>query len=167
MNVQLERQFNRTSISIKDLDQAIKYLIRLNEIPVNSSDFEVRSALLVAAIISYSRPFSGNSEDEFATGTPKFGKNEQREIKDMIGEEAIAFHKMVIDLRNKAIAHSEYKKNPTRRLKEYPMENGFLTISRHFDILSVDLDTSYFLKLAEAVKKVLVNKLYTLNKSGR
>ncbi|MFA7207934.1 MAG: hypothetical protein WC084_04625 [Synergistaceae bacterium] len=85
----------------------------------------------------------------------------------MIGEEAIAFHKMIIDLRNKAIAHSEYKKNPTRRLKEYPMENGFLTISRHFDILSVDLDTSYFLKLAEAVKKVLVNKLYTLNKSGR
>ncbi len=52
MNVQLV-QFNRTSISIKDLDQAIKYLIRLNEILVNSSDFEVRSALLVAAIISY------------------------------------------------------------------------------------------------------------------
>ena len=47
------------------------------------------------------------------------------------------------------------------------MENGFLTICRHFDILSVDLDTSYFLKLAEAVKKVLVNKLFTLNKSGR
>jgi len=74
MNVQLERQFNRTSISIKDLDQAIKYLIRLNEIPVNSSDFEVRSALLVAAIISYSRPFSVTPKVRFQQGTQNLGK---------------------------------------------------------------------------------------------
>jgi len=55
----IEKQFNRTRISINDLDQAIKYLKYLNQNTINS-DYIIRSALLTAAIISYSRPFSDN-----------------------------------------------------------------------------------------------------------
>ena len=159
-----QKQFNRINISIKDLDQAIKYLKRFNEIPSDSKDFEVRSAFLVAAIISYIRPFTNNYDNAFATGKQEYVKSEQTEIIEMTNQRVFDYHKKIKDLRNKAIAHSDYKKNPTQRIKEHSTENGFLTISYPFNILSVDLDTSIFLQLAEAGKKVFENKLCVLNR---
>lgn len=160
----LEKQFNRTNISIKDLEQTIKYLERLNKIPVDSDDFSVRSALLIAAIISYSRPFSNNSEHDLATGKQKFTGKEVKNLKKEIGESVITYHDKILNLRNTAIAHSEYINNPTQRVNEYSTGNGFLIKSRSFDILSVDLNTSIFLKLTEQVKKIFENKLSDLHK---
>ena len=162
--VKIEKQFNRTRISINDLDQTIKYLECLNRITSHEDDI-IRSALLIAAIISYSRPFSENRSDKLSVGIQKFGQDEKKEIKNEIGEETFAYHKKILGLRNKAVAHSEYATNPTKRSKNYSNKKGFVITSRFFNVLSLnDFDPIIFQKLAECVKKILVNKLYDLNK---
>jgi hypothetical protein len=154
----LEKQFNRTSISINDFSQAEKYLEFLSKAELPQLDI-LRSSLLVAAIISYARPFSDNNAHEKATGKLKVS---EKEIRQVIGKRGLELHKKVLGLRNRAIAHSEYDMNPTRLVEKHVGEHGFVLTSRFFNILGEEIDPNLFLKLSQKMGLLISARLFTL-----
>ncbi len=155
----LEKQFNRTRISINDLEQAGEYLDFLINAGSPQPDI-LRSSLLVAAIVSYARPFTDNNAHDKATGRLNVS---DKEIRQLVGKQGLELHKKILDLRNRAIAHSEYDMNPTSRVEKHAGEHGFVLKSRFFNILGKELDYNLFLNLSRKLKGYLDGKLFDLN----
>ncbi|MBV5271191.1 MAG: hypothetical protein JZU55_16415, partial [Afipia sp.] len=67
-------------------------------------------ALVFTAIVSYYRPFSPNEKNKNAQATS------QLKLDDFspLSHEELGLHEKCKELRNQALAHSEYKHNPTR-----------------------------------------------------
>lgn len=155
----LDKQFNRTRISINDFEQARKYLEFLSTADLSQLDI-LRSSLLVAAIISYARPFSDNNAHEKAAGKLKVSK---KEIRTLVGKQGLELHEKVLDLRNRAVAHSEYEMNPIKRVEKTAGEQGFVLQSRFFNILGEKIDPNLFLELSRKMESLMRERLVTLN----
>lgn len=104
-----ELAFNRFSIAVFDLEKSIEYA---EEAQRHSQSDLAHEALLFSAIVCYYRPFSPNEKDKSA-------KSESRlRLEDFspLTRAESKVHEKCKELRNKALAHSEYDFNPTRRL---------------------------------------------------
>ncbi len=109
MTIQTEAEFNRYSISLRDFESASEYA---GLAAMRRKNDYIKEALLMATIISYARPFSPNQhKTDIKDATSRLS------IDTFIGltNEQQALHGELIELRNKAIAHSEYARNPTLR----------------------------------------------------
>lgn len=135
--------FYRAAISECDFNEAEIYLV---ELPNASSDI-VRKALLVAAIIAYGRPFTINEKRKPPEASPKITLLNDH----LLTDEQRAMHEHLITLRNKAIAHSEFLRNPV--VLGAVQENAISFKAEPFEILKEQISSDVFLALCRMRKK--------------
>jgi|GEM_PF-989750 len=107
MAISSEAELNRYSIAVRDFEDAQRFLCAARNHGIDSIEYE---ALLFAAIISYWRPFSLNEKSKSAAASVRL------DIQNFgtLSENQKELHRNCENLRNKALAHSEYEYNPTR-----------------------------------------------------
>jgi hypothetical protein len=98
-------KFNRFSISLKDFEKATEFLAEAKNYQIGSL---VHEALIFAAIVCYYRPFSQNEK-------PSAPAASQLNLSDFspLSAEECAIHEKCKELRNKVLAHAEFKYHPT------------------------------------------------------
>jgi hypothetical protein len=102
-----EPKFHRFSISLKDFEKAAEFLAEAQRHQCGSL---VHEALVFAAIICYYRPFSSNEKDSFAPAAKQLTLSDFSKL----SVEEFTIHDTCKELRNKALAHAEFKYHPTR-----------------------------------------------------
>lgn len=111
----------------------------------------------MAAIIAYSRPFvvsrSEKSKNAAATISVK-GLHLEGEAKDL--------HKAIREIRNEALAHSEYARYPVKIVNRG--DTGFLLSASRFNILSQPISRRLFKKLCKLMSKHCESRLFSLNR---
>lgn len=103
-----EAEFHRLSISKNDFENAV---IFAKEAQQHSMSTRAHEALVFAAIVSYCRPFSQNEKKK--NNSPASDRLSLEDFRPL-SETETKLHTQCEDLRNQALAHSEYKRNPTR-----------------------------------------------------
>jgi hypothetical protein len=131
-----ESEFNRYSIAFFDFEQAVAYAM---EAKTHSAATLAHEALLFAAIVSYYRPFSPNEKNK---NTPAASQLTTKNFSPFTHED-MSLHEKLKELRNKALAHSEFCFNPTHRNPE----SGIIS-SRPFSLLSHSVDIAGLIHLA-------------------
>jgi hypothetical protein len=101
-----DRQFNRAYVSMHDMDRCVESL-ECAAAALEHQDDKAARGLLTAAIVCYARPFSGNADHPRATASPSFRVSR-------LSKEERVLHHHVLELRNKAIAHSDAERNPVK-----------------------------------------------------
>lgn len=101
-----EAKFNRFSISLKDFEKANSFL---SEARNHGFGGVVHEALTFAAIICYYRPFSPNEKSQPAPATSQLTLADFQPL----SSDELAIHEKCKELRNKALAHSEFTYHPT------------------------------------------------------
>lgn len=134
--IRSDKELNRYSISIIDFEKAIEFLQEAEKFSQDTPAFE---ALVTAGIIAYCRPFSANELNKKAEAVSKI----TIESFSYISDKEISLHDLCMKVRNKAIAHSEWLKHPTRRDHQSNIIRG-----RHYSILSEQIDRVLLVKLA-------------------
>ena len=121
----LERKFNRLTLSRQDFAEAIEYLdcIESNEPSV------ARRAFLSMAVISYARPF------RTSYGAGRASALIKPPLDEVLTPEERQLHSGLLELRDQAIAHSDYEIRPTRRVPT-PGLSGMMSRTRPFDVQS-------------------------------
>ena len=147
---QIEAQFNRVFISKYDFKEAEEYLLSYKL----ELDDVIKRAILVAAVISYSRPFTKNEGGKNGKSTSILKGSVNKILKES-GE--IEFHEKILDLRKKAVAHSDFSKNPTRLIEA--SKKGTTVSHRKFDLLVEILDSD--IKLFLSITKKMINHCYS------
>jgi hypothetical protein len=142
MPIATERDFNRYSIATRDLEKALEFASEARHYPANSVVYE---ALLFAAIVSYSRPFSGN---EKLADAPAVAGLSVGVIGALSGLER-KIHDRCRTLRNKALAHSEFALNPTRL-----RSSTGVVVSRPFSLLSPPFDLDGFIQVVAKLRLI-------------
>ncbi|NOZ10041.1 MAG: hypothetical protein GXP09_03180 [Gammaproteobacteria bacterium] len=150
-----DSQFNRVSISTKDFQEAQEYLGELSE----GQSAVVQRGLLVAAIVSYSRPFTTNRSGEKSRATNTLQSN----MLKVLSKSAKELHEKILGLRHTGVAHSDFDRKPTSRV---PFEgSGVLIRSKTFNPLSEGIDIEMFKEMAKNMESCCVTKLIELNRS--
>ena len=101
------KTINRLTISTHDWEHCLKFLQELSNHAYGSTTYE---ALLIAAVIFYIRPFSGNERGKDASADSKVDDK----VLEGLTDEECKLHETLLTLRMKAIAHSEWTYHPTR-----------------------------------------------------
>jgi hypothetical protein len=123
----LDQKLKRHLISKDDFDQAEIFLIGFNQNQPES----VQRALLISAVIAYGRPFSNNELLENADASSKIP---EEPITKQLSKNQKKLHEGILQLRNKAIAHSESSYNPLEF--NHISEDEIRWLYRPFDILN-------------------------------
>ena len=154
VSAKLNAQFSRTRISKWDFEEAESYLqaLRARRLPV------LRQALLVAAVVSYCRPFTQNEGPIEARATPQLSVG----LSKLFSSAEKELHERLLTLRHQALAHSSYTRRPVGRVSG--SSRGFVMARRPFDILSEQLDTKLFSTLCVKLIEHCENKLFELNR---
>jgi hypothetical protein len=148
--LQIDRQISRVNISVKDMQHCLEFTSAWNA----SLDEVLQRALITAAVISYTRPFSGNEEHPRATGKPLFSPND-------LTQEEQRLHKRLCDVRDQAIAHSDVSMSSSRPIS-YPGNRGVVMATKMYDPLTEAPKMQDIHSLATKVDKLLTSKLYEL-----
>jgi hypothetical protein len=150
MDSKILRQFNRIAISVKDLDRCLEFA----KAAKFARKLEVKRGLITATIIAYARPFSANENHDFAIPTPSL-----KILK--LSKSELELHHHLCDLRNKAIAHSDFELNPINPVDQ--MDKGFTISGFYYDPLREIAKITQIFDLATKVQKSLINRLFELN----
>jgi len=137
MQIISDEEFNRFSISSVDFEKALQFANEAKRHPANNVVYE---ALLFAAIVCYYRPFSPNEREPDAEATKKLTLEQFPTLTDSERE----LHDRCKVLRNEALAHSEWRRNPTK----FNRDTGVVA-SRPFSLFSPSFDLDGFIQLAE------------------
>lgn len=146
MSIQNEREFNRYSIALFDFTMALDFLSEVRNHLPSSLPYQ---ALLFAAIVCYYRPFT---ENEKARKSPAISKLRISEFGTLSPSER-EIHEKCRTLRNKALAHSEHRYNPTH-IDPYSK----VIVSRPFWLSSESVDIEGLIKLLDKFINVCHNK---------
>ena len=131
-----EQEFNRYSISTFDFEKAVEFVTEAQQ---HSPATLIYEALVFAAIVCYYRPFSPNEKDKNAKATAML---KIEEFSPLTQEEQ-AIHAKCKELRNQALAHSEWRFNPTG----FDYSSAIIS-SRPFSLVSAGIDLSALSNLA-------------------
>ncbi len=153
----LEAQFNRTHISIRDFEEAQEYLRSYRQ----RYRGVTRRALLLAAIVSYCRPFTRNKGGKECQTTPSLSSL----VLDILTPAERSLHKDLLLLRHEALAHSDFNRKPTRRTES--RRTGFSVKSKPFDLLSEQIDVAAFRRMCGRMAQHCRNVLFDLNKQSQ
>ena len=151
---QLNAQFNRTHISELDFKEAEEYLRSLR----GKRLMPVQRALLLSAIIAYCRPFTQNETTPNPKATPQLAINAAKELEP----DEYLLHTRLLELRHKALAHSEYSRKPTGRVMA--TATGYMTSSKPFDVLFERIDRKHFQVMCHKLSLYCSAKLFELNR---
>jgi hypothetical protein len=153
--LEIARQLIRVRISMKDMEQCVVFA---SEVDSNSNAI-YKQAFITAAIVSYARPFSRNKNHQKATAhTPV-------SLKSLTLKE-LELHKRICELRDKAIAHSDFDKNPTsvHQFEKAGGGQGYIFRAQLYDPLSEAPNIHLILKLGKKIQSILVDKLFELQR---
>lgn len=139
----LEQKLNRHLISQDDFDQAEMFLLGFN----NSQSETVQRALLISAVIAYGRPFSNNELLEDAGASSRIP---EEPIIEPLSNVQKKLHRQILQLRNKAVAHSESSHNPLE--VDRIAEDELRWLYRPYDILNELNSFNPFRTLPESLK---------------
>lgn len=151
---------NRLFLAHKDMQDVARYLAALEELAQldrlsgNGMYFDHCEAILVAAIVAYCRPFKksttgGHADCKLDAGSLS-GVQSSPELK--------ALHDLVLDRRDKAVAHADW----TERSTELICSGGGTSVMRRApnpEIVS-GLDIELFKKLSEVISQECLRKTY-------
>lgn len=143
----MRADFNRAIISEYDFEEAETYLVEYQ----NASSDIVRKALLVAAVIAYARPFTNNEKKKSPDASPKVSFL----FDHLLSDEQQSMHNRLLTLRNKAIAHSEFSRNPVSLGNV--QKDGISFKSEPYQILNEDISLTEFLALCKRRKKQAID----------
>jgi hypothetical protein len=149
----LSAQFLRYQFSVQDFTEAKAYLEALD----TKQTREVKSALLLAAIVAYARPFTQNDPSAQIRATSTVGLNPKAEL----SQEQLALHDTVLEFRHKAIAHSSYDMRPF----DYraTSETGYSFGGFFFDILAERLNVEVYKSACEVLAAVCRSRSAEIN----
>ena len=119
-----KKLLRRLSISVHGLAKCKNILAEL----ANINDVNhVYEAALSFVLVVYARPFSGNEKSK----APKaLSKLEKELVVHQLDESELRLHKLILRLRNKALAHSEWKSHPS------DIDNNFVISTRPFSVFA-------------------------------
>jgi hypothetical protein len=146
MDDQEKRRLYRLNIAKWDMDKAVALLTMATTYPPTKLEFE---ALVTSGIIHYARPFSMNEREKDA----KADSRVPSEVIDKLNSDEIKLHNLLIDRRNKAIAHAEWSKFPVG----IDLDSNILS-SRRYSIYPEFMDLQPSLALA----KKLLSRLHNM-----
>lgn len=140
---------NRCSISANDCESAKGYLKAYLELQEKDKDsgtsefFTHREGLLIAAIIAYCRAFTFSRGSELAAGQVKVN------LGNVFNNDTfkIEQHKRILDQRNKAVAHADWKYHKAK-LIEVTDKGGVLKM-RPCPIYGEGIDKALFIEMTE------------------
>lgn len=150
-----KRQFIRAMISLGDIEESIDYLEAYNgNLPPT-----IRRAILLAAIISYCRPFFQNAVGSNNEATTKY----KFHAKDLFDKEDRDLHNRLLALRKKVLAHSDFNEKPVSI--DHVGKHGYSTSLRVFDLLSIKVKPEEILRLCVKVQRDCRNNMFSLSQS--
>lgn len=149
---ELERQFVRVYISGKDFEQCVEYAAFAEA----ATEETVRRGLITASIISYARPFSANESHEKAIPKPPVSVDKH------LTSEELLLHNRLCNIRNQAVAHSDFGMNPARLVEV--IGRGHLVSSRLYDPMVEFSNIGKIRALADKMKKAMLNKEFELSR---
>lgn len=154
MDAKSNARFARAHISKRDFEEARDYLQSLRD------DYPdvVKRAILVAATVSYARPFTYNDPGADGQSTPSLAVRLAR----FLTPDEVALHKRLLALRHEAVAHSSYARKAARRVP-IPAP-GFMVKSKPYDILSEPIDVPSFIALCAKLANHCFDSMYALDK---
>lgn len=100
-------KINRLTSASLDLESCMRFLDELKNQQYGNTAYE---ALLISAIVFYIRPFS---ENEKKSSTAPSAPRVSEDVLNGLSADELVLHKKLKELRNKAIAHAEWKYHPT------------------------------------------------------
>lgn len=157
-----KRRFRRTHISRRDFAKSIGFISAAAKYDLIAPEYE---ALLLAAIVSYARPFSGNEHSK----SPLSDSRLDVDVSQILGSD-LPLHERLIEVRNKAVAHSESAYYPVELLPAAPPSakgaNGFASVSKNWHVLNEQIDLMAFKRMAEALCAKCTNNLFDIHYSG-
>jgi hypothetical protein len=133
-----EAKLNRALISHEDIGEAQQYLQVFEKLD-STSDAVMRRALLTAAVVAYSRPFTRNY------GHTRAARQLDVNLTHWFTAAQLAMHQKVLDLRDTAVAHSDYSAKPASRVTGNLA--GFSFWGSRFDLLQQQLDVPEWLRM--------------------
>jgi hypothetical protein len=139
-----EQKLNRYSISLQDFSKAEGFLAEAKKHEYGGLAHE---ALVFTAIICYCRPFSPN-EKKTKAGEPEAKASSSLNLDDFsaLSPMELNIHERCIELRNKALAHAEFKYHPT----SLDMDTGAIS-STVFSLVGKVPDLDLLSRLIEAL----------------
>ena len=140
VSIASEEQFNRFSISAYDFQRAIDFATEGIKHPANTIIYE---ALLFAAIMCYWRPFSPNERGDAAEAAKRITLDQ---LGINLAADELRLHEGCKSLRNEALAHSAWERNPTR------LRDSGVVASRPFSLLTPPFDLPALIRLAEKMR---------------
>jgi hypothetical protein len=106
-----EAKFNRFSIALKDLEKAHEFLEEARKHQYGSL---IHEALVFSAIVCFFRPFTDNEKDPNSKAAKRLEKSDF----EPPSNSEIQIYETCKELRNKALAHAEFKYHPTKLERE-------------------------------------------------
>ena len=150
--VVVNKKINRLIISRNDWVKCNGFLSELDNQEYGSLCYE---ALLLSAILFYSRPFSCNERESASSADPVVDKA----VLQGFNEISLNGHKKIIILRNKAIAHMEWVNNPVG-VDGAVVQGREFSIWQHFKKSDIGLFSSIVSHLLNNSQKLIGDFIY-------
>lgn len=130
-----QQELNRLNIARGDIGDAVRFLDAAAGREPTSVEYE---ALVMMAIVLYARPFSTNELSAAAMASRCVPDS----VIDGYSEAEKTLHSRIIEVRNKAVAHSEWTNYPTSvswdirviKSRRYSIYPEFLTVAAFVDL---------------------------------
>jgi hypothetical protein len=164
MDADTFRRFHRTHISEEDFEDALEFISTSRKYFNGSPEY---SALLIAAIIAYARPFSRNEQGKI----PPIDSRLDAELVPFLGSRR-ELHDRIISARNKAVAHAEGVNYPVEQVPpsttEKPSETTYLVVTgtRWHVCKDLNPDLDEFESIAKEMRDVCASELYKMAESS-
>jgi hypothetical protein len=149
----LHARINRSLISEEDFVEAENYAKRID----SAGDLEAKKGLIIATIICYGRPFSMNERKSISEAVPRI----ELDPHEALSEKERALHDLLVALRNKVVAHSEYQMNPVSWSSG--TETGFSFQSARFNLVDAGIIPRELEELCRKRKKQCMDLSFQLN----
>jgi hypothetical protein len=141
------KKLTRVHISARDFDKAFEFAEAAGKHDVASLEHE---ALLLAAIVCYGRPFSGNDKGKHAKADSELTGVD---IPAVLGVD-YDLHKRIVLVRHKAVAHSLSEHYPVSLMPPTVGEPGMRSVgfvSRSWHPVNEQIDLEAFARIAKAM----------------
>lgn len=149
----LQAQLARFHLSSNDFEEALSYLYASPA----ADAVVIRRALLTAAILAYARPFSQNEPGDSSGATSTVALKPRK----LLSPGQLELHELLLEIRNRAIAHSESKVRPVIHVAREPP--ALLVGHQVFDVLTQPIDRPLFASLCEALHTECANAVSNLS----
>ena len=147
-------QLVRAQISQADFAEALEYLHAHRELA--ASQIALRRATLLAAIVTYCRPFLESAPGANAESTHRLSVS----LTKVFDTEEMTLHDSVMRLRNQALAHSDHSRDQMRPRMDGP--NEIVTDCETFDLLREPLNLAMLERLVIKMRSNSQYKVFDL-----